>query len=97
MSLLRDLSLILLAGGAFVLALVPLALLGGAVYGMWYLQRHENLPSWLRLAQAYLALGRAYVELAMRAVIRPILLVHSILAVVQGWLGAIVKSITGRQ
>lgn len=97
MTTLRDLSLILLAGGAFVLALVPLALLGGAVYGMWYLQRHENLPSWLRLAQAYLALGRAYVELAMRAVIRPILLVHSILATVQGWLGAIVKSITGRQ
>ena len=97
MTTLRDLSLILLASGAFVLALVPLALLGGAVYGMWYLQRHENLPSWLRLAQAYLALGRAYVELAMRAVIRPILLVHSILATVQGWLGAIVKSITGRQ
>jgi len=97
MSLLRDFSLILLAGGAFVLALVPLALLGGAVYGMWYLQRHENLPSWLKLAQAYLALGRAYVELAMRAIVRPILLVHSILATVQGWLGAIAKSITGRQ
>ena len=97
MTLLRDLSLILLAGGAFVLTLVPLALLGGAVYGMWYLQRHENLPSWLKLAQAYVALGRAYVELAMRAIVRPILLVHSILATVQGWLGAIAKSITGRQ
>ena len=97
MTVLRDLSLILLAGGAFVMALVPLALLGGAVYGMWYLQRHENLPSWLKLAQAYLALGRAYVELAMRAVIRPILLVHSILAAVQGWLGAIARFTKGRQ
>lgn len=91
MTSLRDLSLILLAVEALVLALVPLALLGGAVYGLWRLQRHENLPCWLKMAQEYLALGRAYVELAMRAVVRPILLAHSILATVQGWLGALVK------
>ena len=91
MGTLYDFSLILLAGEAFVMALVPLALLGGAVYGLWYLQRHENLPSWLRLAQAYLALVRAYIELAMRVVIRPILVIHSILATVRGWLDAIIK------
>jgi len=92
MTVLRDLSLILLAVEAFVMALVPLALLGGLVYGLWQLQRHENLPSWLRLAQAYLALGLAYVELAMSAVVRPILWVHSTLATVQGWLGRTAKS-----
>ncbi len=97
MNLLRDLSLILLAGGAFVMALVPLVLFGGAVYGLWYLQRHENLPTWLKVAQAYLALGRAYVELAMRAVVRPIMLIHSILATIQGWLSAIAKLTKGRQ
>jgi hypothetical protein len=97
MATLRDLSLILLAAEAFVLALVPLVLLGGLVYGLWWLHRHENLPSWLRLAQAYLALGRAYVELAMRAVIRPILLVHSILGTVQGWLGAVAEFAKGRR
>jgi hypothetical protein len=97
MNLLRDFSLILLAAEAFVLALVPLMLLGGLVYGLWWLQRHENLPSWLKLAQAYLALGRAYVELAMRAVVGPIMLAHSILATVQRWLGAIVEFIKGRQ
>ncbi len=97
MNLLRDLSLILLAGEAFVMALVPLALLGGGVYGLWQLQRHENLPSWLKVAQAYLALGRAYVELAMRAVVRPILLVCSVPATVQGWLGAIAKFTKGRR
>jgi len=91
MSLLRDLSLILLAVEVFVMALVPLALFGGLVYGLWWLQRHENLPSWLKVAQAYLALGRAYVELAMRAVVRPILLLHSTLATVQGWLSAVAK------
>jgi hypothetical protein len=97
MTLLRDLSLILLAMEVLIIALVPLALLGGLVYGLWWLHRHENLPTWLRLAQAYLALGRAYVELAMQAVIRPILLVHSILATVRGWLGAIVEFAKGRQ
>jgi len=91
MSLLRDLSLILLVVEAFVLALVPLVLLGGLVYGLWWLQWHENLPGWLKLAQAYVDLGRAYVELAMAAVVRPILLVNSILATVQRWLDAIVK------
>ena len=97
MGLLRDLSLILLAVEAFAIGLALLALLGGAVYGLLQLQRHENLPSWLRVAQAYMALGRAYVELAMRTVIRPILLVHSVLATVQGWLGAIAKFTKGRQ
>ena len=97
MTTLRDLSLILLAVEAFALALALLVLLGGAVYGLWHLQRHENLPSWLKVAQAYLALGRAYVELAMRAIIRPILLVHSFLATVQGWLGAIAMFVKGRQ
>ena len=97
MTLLRDLSLIFLAIEAFVMALVPLMLFGGLVYGLWWLQRHENLPSWLKVAQAYLALGHAYVELAMRAIVRPILLVHSALATVQGWLGATTKFVKGGQ
>ena len=97
MNLLRDLSLILLASEAFVIALVPLVLFGGLVYGLWWLQRHENLPSWLKLAQAYLAMGQAYVELAMRAVVRPILLVHSVLATIQERLGVIAKFTRGRQ
>ncbi len=82
----RDFSLIVLAVEAFVVTLLPLALLGGAVYGLWRLQRHEGLPSWLKLAQAYVTLVRAYVELGMRIAVRPILLIHSILATVRGWL-----------
>jgi hypothetical protein len=91
MATLRDLSIILLACGAFCMALVPLAFVGAAVYGLWRLQRHENLPSWLRLAQAYVELGRSYVKLAMRAAVRPICAVHSVLATVQRWLGAIME------
>jgi hypothetical protein len=48
------------------------------------------------LVQAYLALGSAYVELAMRFVMRPFLLIHSSLAAVRGWLGAIAKFAKGR-
>jgi hypothetical protein len=92
MSVLRDLSLILLAIEAFAFALVPLMLFGSLVYGLGWLRRHENLPSWLRVAQAYLNLGRSYVELAMAIVARPVLFVGSILATVQRWLGSIATS-----
>ena len=95
MNWIRDFALILLAVEAFVMALVPLVVCGGLVYGLWWLQRHENLPSWLRVAQAYLALVQAYIELAMRIVIKPILQVHNILATVQGWTGGIAKLVKG--
>ncbi len=96
MNVLRDLSVILLAVEAFVVALVPLALCGGLVYGLWWLMRRENLPAWLKMAQAYLDLGRAYVELAMAIVVRPIFVLHSALATVQGWLSVIAKFVRTR-
>lgn len=89
MAVLRDLSIILIAGEALVLALVPLVLLGALIYGLGWLQRHENLPSWLKLAQTYTALGQAYVEMAMATIVRPIMFVNSILAKVHRWLGII--------
>ncbi len=95
MNLLRDLSIILLAIEAFILALVPLVLFGGLVYGLWQLLKHENLPSWFKIAQAYLELGRAYVELAMAAIVRPILWVNSTLATVQGWFNGVAKLFKG--
>jgi hypothetical protein len=95
MNLLRDFSLILLAIEAFILALVPLALFGGLVYGLWQLLKHENLPSWFKIAQAYLELGRAYVELAMAAIVRPILVVHATLVTIQGWFNAVTKLVKG--
>jgi hypothetical protein len=91
MSLLRDLSLILLAVIAFALALVPVVLLGGLAYGLWRLQRHENLPTWLGVAHSYLKLVLAYVELAMATAVRPIVIVYSIQSRVAGWLRALAK------
>lgn len=92
MAVLRDLSIILIAVEAFFIALMPIVVFGGLVYGLWWLQRHENLPSWLKLAQAYTSLGQAYVELAMAAIARPFLFVHSALAMVQRWFGINVKT-----
>jgi hypothetical protein len=87
MAILRDLSIILIAIEAFFIALMPIVVLGAAIYGMGWLQKHENLPRWLKMAQAYESLGLAYVELAMAYVVRPFLFVHSALAAVQRWLG----------
>jgi len=91
MNVLRDLSVILLAAEAFILTLIPLALFGGLVYGMWWLLKHENLPTWLRMMREGVNKLQSYVEQAMRAVVEPILVVNSTLAKVQGWLGATVK------
>jgi hypothetical protein len=92
MAVLRDLSIILIAIEAFFLALAPVVLLGALIYGLGWLQRHENLPSWLKLAQAYTSLGQSYVELAMAFVVRPFLFVHAALATVQRWLGIDVET-----
>jgi hypothetical protein len=92
MAVLRDLSIILIGIEAFLIALMPLAVLGALVYGLGWLQRHENLPSWLRLAQAYTSLGRSYVELAMALVVRPCLFVNAALATVPRWLTLVVRT-----
>jgi hypothetical protein len=97
MSWIRDVALILLAVEAFFIALLPLTLCGGLVYGLWWLQRHANLPTWLQMIQAYLKLGQAYVELAMRIVVQPILRVHAALATVQGWLRGVAELVKGRE
>jgi hypothetical protein len=92
MAILRDLSIILIAIEAFVIALMPLIVLGALIYGLWWLRRHENLPRWLKMARAYESLGQAYVELAAAYVVRPFLFVHSALATAQRWLVLAVKT-----
>jgi hypothetical protein len=92
MAVIRDIALILLAVEAFVVALILLVFVGALVYGTGWLLRRDHLPAWLRVVQAYLALGCAYVELAMAAIVKPILVLHSVLAFIQNWLKAIVKT-----
>jgi hypothetical protein len=92
MAILRDLSVILIAIEAFIIALVPIVVLGALIYGVGWLRRHENLPHWLKMVRAYESLGQAYVELAATYIVRPFLFVHSGLATVQRWLTLIVKT-----
>jgi len=91
MNVLRDLSVILLAAQAFLFALVPLALFGGLVYGVWWLRSHRNLPTWLRTGRGYLMLGLSYVEQAMDAVTKPVIAAHAASAKVEGLLHAVRK------
>ncbi|MCX7682047.1 MAG: hypothetical protein N2508_08825 [Anaerolineae bacterium] len=91
MTWLRDLALILLAAEAFLVALLPLALCGGLVYGLGQLLRHDRLPSWLGLVRAYLELGQAYVRLFMAILVRPILALHTAAARLRGWVTVIAR------
>lgn len=91
MNVLRDLSVILLAAEAFIFTLIPLVLVGGLVYGMWQLLKHENLPTWLVQTREYVEAGCSFIERAMGAVVRPIFAIHARLATVQAWLHTITR------
>ena len=93
MNILRDISVILLAAEAFILVLIPLALSGALVYGVWQLRSHRNLPTWLRTVREYLLLGLSYVELAMDAVTKPVIAAHAASARLEGW----VRALRGRR
>jgi len=86
MSILRDISVIILAAGAFIFTLIPLAISGAVVYGVWRLKRHQNLPTWLRRAREILMDVSSAVETAMEVVTRPIFAVHTAFATVGGWI-----------
>lgn len=88
MNVLRDISVVLLAAEAFLLALIPLALFGALVYGVWRLRRHRNLPTWLRIGREYVMLGLSYVDQAMDAAAKPVIAVRSRVAKVGGWMRA---------
>lgn len=89
MNVLRDLSVILLAAEAFLFTLIPLALFGALVYGVWRLRSHENLPTWLRKMREYVTLGLSYVEQAMNALTKPFIAVHTAFATLEGWIRAL--------
>lgn len=91
MSILRDISVIILSAGAFIFTLIPLALFGAVTYGVWRLRRHQNLPTWLRTAGEYLTLGLSYVDLAMDVVTKPVFVVNTAVARVTGWIRVLTK------
>lgn len=92
MPIIRDIALILLAAEAFVLGLLPLTILGALIYGLTWVRRHENLPGWLRSAQVYLGIAGSYADAVCAAIVRPVLLIHAVLARVSSWLRAIAEA-----
>ena len=97
MHVLRDISVILLVSEAVVFALIPLALFGALVYGIWRLRRHQNLPTWLRLAQNYLGQGLSYVELAMSWIAKPVFATHTAFAHLTGSISPVWGNQDGRE
>lgn len=89
LNVVRDVSVILLAIEVFIMGLIPLAILGALVYGVWRLRRHQNLPTWLRTARSYLMVGKHYVERAMGIAARPVLVGHSASAGLRAWVRAL--------
>lgn len=85
MPVVRDISIILLVAVAMLLATLPLALAGALVYGLGRLMQHRNLPTWLGLANAYVRVGQAYVELGMAHLSRPVLAISSGCAWIRSW------------
>jgi predicted RND superfamily exporter protein len=71
----RDIALIFLSIEALVMALVPLLILVGLAYGVYYLRGLTK--QYLQVAQHYAQQLHDYVEKASKAITDPFIRVHS--------------------
>ena len=75
MSILRDISLILLALEGIALTLVFVLILGAINYGLFRFRWWSTLPRWFTLATNYLHLGQRVIERVCRVTVAPIVAV----------------------
>lgn len=80
---LRDISLILLCIEAMMLALVPLAAIIAAWWGVRWLR--QKLPPILARVRRYVTLVRLYAERASAAVVAPLIAVYVLAAQLRAW------------
>jgi len=71
----RDIALIFLSLEALVIALIPLALISGLAYGVYRLEKLAR--QYLKLGQVYARKAHAQVVKASRAVVDPLIGVHT--------------------
>jgi len=71
----RDIALIFLSLEALVISLIPLALISGLAYGVYRLQKLAK--QYLKLVQVYVRKAHVEVEKASRAVVDPLIGVHT--------------------
>jgi len=84
MSILRDVSLILLALEGVVFTLLALAALAAINYGLVRFRWWHTIPRWFGLLRGYLAIGQRWVEQACRIAVTPIMTVAAAVAAVSG-------------
>jgi len=71
----RDIALIFLSLEALVISLIPLLLLSALAYGVYRLQK--LVKQYLKLGQVYARKVHDYVERVSRAVVDPLIRVHT--------------------
>jgi hypothetical protein len=87
----RDISLIVLICPAMLLSLLPLAVLGGMIYGLRML--HLRLPPFFTQVRAVTARIHLAVERASQAAAAPIIASSASAARAQGWKNYITKEL----
>jgi len=80
-------AVILLSLEAFVLLLIPLAIVCGLWYGVRWLRR--KLPPLFAQARKYVALGKSYVERGCAVVVGPLVAAHAFAAQMRVWFDAL--------
>lgn len=88
----RDIALIFLSLQALVMALIPLALIGGLAYGIHRLR--PLVRHYLRVAFSYAELLRARVESVAQRAASPFIRVHSTLRMTETVLKQITTALT---
>ena len=87
----RDISLIVLICPAMLLTVLPMAVLGGMIYGLRML--HLRLPPFFTQVRAITAKVHLAVERASQAATTPIIASSASAARVQGWKNYITKEL----
>jgi hypothetical protein len=87
----RDVSLIFLIIQAMLLSLVPLAIVGGMVYGMRRL--YAVLPGLFARVRAIMAIAHMWIEQVSTTVAAPIISVYALAARLSAWKRYIVKEL----
>lgn len=91
----RDIALIFLSLEALVIALVPLALIGGLAYGLFYLTKLAR--EYLHKAQGYVQQGYDVVERTSRQVAAPFIKAHAAWSAASALARGVYRRISGNE
>jgi len=87
----RDIALIFLSIEALVMALVPLVVLAGLAYGVYWVR--GKVTAGLHIAQQYARQGYTAVENASLAVAKPFIVLHTTVRMVEVMLKTIFQNV----